>query len=61
VVQKDVSILLSSSFHIKLIQAIIFQVNHTAPKFYFSASMDEAARYSVQVRIKIVETYFGIK
>jgi len=32
-----------------------------APKFCFLASMDQATRYSVQKRIKIVEAYFAAK
>ena len=45
IVQNDVSILLSLSFHIKLTQASVFQIDR-APKFWFPASMGQGARYS---------------
>ena len=64
VVQTAVSILLSLSFMIKLTHGSVFQVNHTvvrAPKFYFPASMDQTARYSMQEGIKIVEAYSANK
>jgi len=53
-------IIATISYQINPAQAYVFHVNHS-PKFYFPASMDQAARYSVQEGIKIVEVYFATK
>jgi len=58
VAQTGVSISLQLSFHVKLTQGSVFHLNHNwAPKFYFPASNDPAARHSVQEWIKIAEGY----
>ena len=59
---KNAFIVLSLSLHIKLIQASIFQENHSYSfKVYFPPSIDQAARYSIHERIKTVEAYFATK
>ena len=61
-VEKDVSFLVPLSIHIKLTQVLLpRKIVVTAQKFYFPASMNQAARYSVQERIKFAEAYFATK